>query len=63
MYSTKVISSAVSILAVALPFMGVQIGTAELTTTITTIVVVGSGIYVWLRTIVKENRNIFGARK
>lgn len=61
--STKVIASVASLLAVLLPLFGVNLGTAELTTTIQSIVVIASALWVWFRTVKKEGLSPLGFRR
>ena len=61
--STKVISAIVSILVMVLPLVGVSVGTEQLTSTIQTVVVIVSGLWVWYRTVTKENLGVFGTQK
>ena len=61
--STQIIAVIVSLLATALPLLGVQVGTEELTTTIQTIVLVCSGLWIWKERIGRGDVNIAGIRK
>lgn len=48
-YSQTYLATIVSILAFILPKLGIEIGSEALTTTIQTILVVGSGIWIMVR--------------
>ena len=61
--STTVIASLVSILAVVLPFLGVEVGSEQLTVTAQTIAVVLSGIWVWFQRVQRSDVNFAGLRK
>lgn len=57
------IASVVSILSIVLPLLGVQVGSAELTTTFQTIFVVLSGIVVIAHGVQNGHFTVFGSTK
>ena len=61
--STTIIASIASILAVVLPMLEIEIGSDELTTTITTIVVVVGGLWTWKERVSKGDVTALGVRK
>lgn len=61
--STTIIAVIVQILAVGLPYIGISVGTEELTTTATTLVVVGTGIWIWIQRVSKKDVDALGRRK
>lgn len=61
--STTVIASLVSILAVVLPYFGVQVGTDELTAFLQGLVVVVSSLWIWYRRVKSGDINMIGVRK
>ena len=61
--STTIIATICSLLAVLLPSIGVNVGTEELTSAIQTIVVVASGIWVWIERVRRGDVNVIGLRK
>ena len=53
--STTIIAVLINILAQVLPWLGVDVGTEQLTTTIQTLVALGTGLYIWWqRTLMKK---------
>ncbi len=58
--SPTVIAAIVSILAIALPHLGITIGTAQLTTIIQATVVLASSIVVWYREVTGNNLTFLG---
>lgn len=61
--STTILSSIVSILAVVLPLLGIDVGSEQLTTTIQTILIVGSGLWVWKERVARGDVSVLGARQ
>lgn len=61
--SKTIVSVAVSLLATLLPKIGVDIGSAELTSTIQTLVVVVSGVIIWIERVRKGDVSPLGLRK
>lgn len=61
--STTIGSVVLQLLAVILPLLGVNVGSEALTTTVQTIVVVGTGLWIWYRRVAKGDVNAYGARK
>lgn len=56
------ISALVLVLSQALPWIGVSIGTEELTTTVQTLVAVGVGLFVMWRQITTGRSSLAGTR-
>ena len=50
------------LLAQVLPQIGVNIGSAELTSTLQTLFTVGAGVWIWVRRVQMGGVNILGAR-
>ena len=61
--SKTIVSVAVTLLATLLPKIGVDIGSAELTSTIQTLVVVVSGVIIWIERVRKGDVSPLGLRK
>lgn len=69
--STQVIAVIITLLATFLPKLGITIGTEALTTTIQSILVVGSGLWIWYQRVHNLSRvpagsgdvNAIGVRK
>lgn len=47
--STTIAAVLINLLATLLPFIGVNAGSEQLTTTVQTLVAIGTGIYIWYR--------------
>lgn len=62
-YSSTYVATFVSILAVVLPLLGIQVGSEELTTTAQTILVVISGIWVLKERFSRGDIKISGIKK
>ena len=62
-YSTTISAVIINLLAVILPLMGITIGSDALTTTIQTIIALGTGIWIWIRRVKKGGVNFAGIRK
>lgn len=60
--SQTYLSTLVMVLAAVLPKLGITIGSAELTTTIQTILVVGGGLWVLVRRYQAGGVNVLGKR-
>lgn len=61
--STTILAAFINILATVLPLMGVDIGSDALTTTVYTLVAIGSALYVWLHRAAKKDVDMLGRRK
>ena len=61
--STTITSVLAQLLVVILPMFGVRVGTDELTAAIQTIVVIGTGLYIWVERVRKGDVKWFGGRK
>ena len=61
--STTISAVVLQFLAVLLPFLGIKVGSDELTTTVSTIVIVASGIWVWLERVRRGDVKWFGAKR
>jgi len=60
--SSEITASLLSILAVALPFFGVEVGSEQLTATLATLVVVIGGLYNWFKRYQRGGVNVLGVR-
>jgi len=61
--STTVIASIISILAVVLPLLGIEVGSEQLTVAAQTIAVVLSGLWVWFQRVKRSDVNFAGIKK
>ncbi len=61
--STTIVSVIVSLLAVILPKVGVNVGSEQLTSTIQTILVVASGLWIWVERVKRGDVSVLGMRK
>ncbi len=61
--STTILAAFINILATVLPILGVNIGTDALTTTVQTLVAIGTAIYIWMHRASKGDVDILGRRK
>lgn len=61
--STTITAVILNLLSVGLPYIGVSIGGAELTTTMQTIIAVATGIWIWYRRVQVGDVNVAGVRK
>lgn len=52
----------ISLLAEALPRIGVNLGNDALTTTVQTLLVIGAAIWIWVRRVQTGDVNAFGKR-
>jgi hypothetical protein len=53
----------VQLLTIGLPYIGVTAGSAQLTTTVQTIILVASGIWIWYRRTKVGDVTVAGVRK
>ena len=60
--STTIIAVIVNLLSMLLPTIGVDIGSEELTSSIQTLVAVGTGVWIWVQRVKLGGVNVFGAR-
>lgn len=60
--STTILAVIINLLATVLPLLGIEIGTEQLTTTVTTILAIGTGIYIWWARVQKGDVSKFGTR-
>ena len=61
--STVISSVVLQLLAVVLPLLGINVGSEALTTTLSTLVVIGSGAWIWYKRVSAGDVNAFGVRK
>ena len=61
--STTISAVIINLLSVILPLMGITIGSDALTTTIQTIIALGTGLWIWKERYKKGGVNILGAKK
>ncbi len=61
--STTISAVIINLLTVALPLLGVQVGSDALTTTIQTIVAVVTGLWIWRERVLKGDVTKLGVRK
>jgi len=62
-FSTTILAVVIQLLAVGLPKLGIEVGSEALTTTISTIIVVVSGIWIWWRRYQTGDVTPLGVRK
>lgn len=62
MFAPSYVASAVAILVQVLSFLGITVGTEELSTTLTTLVTIGSGLFVMYRQL-KTGRSTLGGTR
>jgi len=60
--STTVIASIISILAVVLPLLGIEVGSEQLTVVAQTVAVVLSGLWVWYQRVQRPDVNLAGLK-
>ena len=53
----------INLLATVLPFLGVNIGTEQLTTTVATLLAIGTALWVWYKRVSAGDVSIVGVRK
>ncbi len=63
MYSTTITAVVINLLSVILPLIGVEIGSESLTTTVQTLIAVGTGIWIWAERVKRGDVDLFGRRK
>ena len=61
--STTISAVAVQLLVVFLPMFGVRVGSDDLTIAVQTVVVIVSGLYIWVERVHRGDVKWFGARK
>lgn len=61
--STTIGSVMAQLLVTILPWLGITIGSDQITTTIQTIVVVATGLLIWYQRYAKGDVNVVGGRK
>jgi hypothetical protein len=61
-FSTTILAVIVQILAVTLPKMGVEVGTEALTQTVSTLAVIGAGVWVWIQRAKRGDVSALGRR-
>ena len=62
MFAPSYIAATVSVLVQVLAFLGITVGSEELTTTITTLVTIGSALYIMFRQVKTGKSTIGGTR-
>lgn len=60
--STEIIAVIINIVATILPKMGIQIGSAELTTAVNVVLTLATGIYLWYKRYQRGGVNVAGVR-
>ena len=63
MISTTYASATIAILAQVLPMLGIEVGSAELTTTLQTLITIGAGLWIMKERLKRGDLNVFGVRK
>jgi hypothetical protein len=61
--SQTIVAVLVNLLSIILPKLGLEIGSEALTTTITTLLAIGSGLFIYLRRYQVGDISIVGKRK
>lgn len=61
--SQIIIAAFLNILATVLPKLGVNVGSDELTTTVATLVTIGTALWIWYQRWLKGDVTLVGARK
>lgn len=61
--STTIAAVVLNLLATVLPWLGISVGSAELTTTVQTLILLGSGVWIWYRRVQVGDVNAAGLRK
>lgn len=61
--STTIVAVVLNLLATVLPWLGITVGSDQLTTTVQTLVLVGSGIWIWYRRVGVGDVNALGVKK
>lgn len=60
--SQTILATIINILAFVLPLLGVEIGSEQLTTTVQTIAVVGTALWIWFRRVSRGDVTVVGKR-
>lgn len=60
--STTITAVIIQLLVVLLPLVGIDVGTEALTTTVQTIVLLGSGLWIWKERLSRGDVSVLGAR-
>lgn len=60
--STTIASVFVLLAAQIFPLIGIEVGTEQLTSTISTLLTIGSGLYIWYRRVKSGDVKVSGAR-
>lgn len=63
MYSTTYVAVIVNLLSFALPHLGISVGSEQLTTTIQTLITLGTGIWILIERYRKGGVTVSGFRK
>lgn len=61
--STTISAVLVNLLSVLLPYLGVTAGSEQLTTTIQTLIAIGSGLWIWKERVAKGGVSKIGLRQ
>lgn len=61
--STTIIAVVINLLSVILPYIGVTVGTDQLTTTAQTLVAIATGIWIWRERVKRGDVGAIGIRK
>jgi len=61
--STTIASVFLQFAIIFLPMMGIQVGSDQLTVAVQTIVVIATGLWIWIQRVKKGDIKIFGAYK
>lgn len=61
--SQTIASVMIQLLTIILPIMGVRVGSDQLTSAIQTVIVVITGIYIWIRRVQQKDVTALGVRK
>ena len=61
--STTIASVFLQFAVIFLPMMGIQVGSDQLTVAVQTIVVIATGVWIWIQRVQKGDVKLFGGRK
>lgn len=61
--SSTIISVFVTIAVQVLPYLGISVGSEQLTTTIQTLVTLGSALWIWKERVARGDVKVFGSYK
>ncbi|MDZ4228252.1 MAG: hypothetical protein U1E54_03325 [Candidatus Levybacteria bacterium] len=61
--STTIISVIINLLSVALPYIGVTVGTDELTTSVQTVIAIVTGLWIWFERVKRGDVNALGVKR